>query len=201
MAKVAVFAAVLVILLITGMVRAVRGRKAKAIQFDDDWTQPSHAQFEVPSWDPPIMTQDTTFQTQPLPPVQTEQIPQTFGQPEFTPQAHAEPAFIPVMPVVQRSPMDIAREKFPHWDDATIQGYFDGGWNVEQLEEWVIQDQQTIQPIQETIQVDEPAALASVVEPTPAVVEAEAQSWCCGNCGSWIYASAGFCVNCGQPRL
>jgi hypothetical protein len=149
------------------------------------------------------MTQDTTFQTQPLPSVQTEQIPQTFGQPEFTPQAHAEPAFIPAMPVVQRSPMDIAREKFPHWDDATIQGYFDGGWSVEQLEEWVIQDQQAIQPIQETIQFDEPATPASVVEePPPAVVEAEAQSWCCGNCGGWApHVGAKFCVNCGHPRL
>ena len=23
------------------------------------------------------------------------------------------------------------------WDEATIQGYFDQGWNVEQLEEWL----------------------------------------------------------------
>jgi hypothetical protein len=33
--------------------------------------------------------------------------------------------------------MDIAKEKFPHWDEATIQGYFDQGWSVEQLEEWL----------------------------------------------------------------
>ncbi|MDP6899357.1 MAG: hypothetical protein QGF94_00785 [Candidatus Thalassarchaeaceae archaeon] len=36
-----------------------------------------------------------------------------------------------------RSPMEIAKEKFPFWDDATIQGYFDQGWSVEQLEEWL----------------------------------------------------------------
>ena len=36
-----------------------------------------------------------------------------------------------------RSPMDIAKEKFPFWDEATIQGYFDQGWSVEQLEEWL----------------------------------------------------------------
>tara|TARA_B100000530_G_scaffold305654_1_gene229244 strand:+ start:114 stop:227 length:114 start_codon:yes stop_codon:yes gene_type:complete len=33
--------------------------------------------------------------------------------------------------------MDIAKEKFPFWDEATIQEYFDQGWNVEQLEEWL----------------------------------------------------------------
>ena len=38
---------------------------------------------------------------------------------------------------VTKSPMDIAKEKFPFWDEATIQGYFDQGWNVEQLEEWL----------------------------------------------------------------
>ena len=32
---------------------------------------------------------------------------------------------------------DIAKEKFPFWDEATIQNYFDQGWNVEQLEEWL----------------------------------------------------------------
>jgi hypothetical protein len=36
-----------------------------------------------------------------------------------------------------KTPMQIAQEKFPHWDEATIQGYFDQGWSVEQLEEWV----------------------------------------------------------------
>ena len=38
---------------------------------------------------------------------------------------------------VAKSPMDIAKEKFPFWDEATIQEYFDQGWNVEQLEEWL----------------------------------------------------------------
>jgi len=36
-----------------------------------------------------------------------------------------------------RSQMDIAKEKFPFWDEATIQGYFDQGWNIDQLEEWL----------------------------------------------------------------
>ena len=36
-----------------------------------------------------------------------------------------------------KSPMDIAKEKFPFWDEATIQGYFDQGWSVDQLEEWL----------------------------------------------------------------
>ena len=36
-----------------------------------------------------------------------------------------------------KSPMDIAKEKFPFWDEATIQGYFDQGWSVQQLEEWL----------------------------------------------------------------
>ncbi|MEE3082606.1 MAG: hypothetical protein VX320_00770, partial [Candidatus Thermoplasmatota archaeon] len=36
-----------------------------------------------------------------------------------------------------RTQMDIAKEKFPFWDEATIQGYFDQGWNIEQLEEWL----------------------------------------------------------------
>ena len=39
--------------------------------------------------------------------------------------------------VVTQSPMDIAKEKFPFWDEATIQGYFDQGWNVQQLEDWL----------------------------------------------------------------
>mgnify|MGYP004382751097 CR=1 FL=1 len=38
---------------------------------------------------------------------------------------------------VTKSPMEIAKEKFPFWDEATIQGYFDQGWNVDQLEEWL----------------------------------------------------------------
>ena len=38
---------------------------------------------------------------------------------------------------VTKSPMDIAKEKFPFWDEATIQGYFDQGWSVDQLEEWL----------------------------------------------------------------
>ena len=38
---------------------------------------------------------------------------------------------------VAQSPMDIAKEKFPFWDEATIQGYFDQGWSVDQLEEWL----------------------------------------------------------------
>ncbi len=43
----------------------------------------------------------------------------------------------PAAAVVAQSPMDIAKEKFPFWDEATIQGYFDQGWNVQQLEDWL----------------------------------------------------------------
>ena len=40
-------------------------------------------------------------------------------------------------PATQKSPMEIAKEKFDFWDEATIQGYFDQGWTVDQLEEWL----------------------------------------------------------------
>jgi hypothetical protein len=43
----------------------------------------------------------------------------------------------PAAAAVAQSPMDIAKEKFPFWDEATIQGYFDQGWNVQQLEDWL----------------------------------------------------------------
>jgi len=56
------------------------------------------------------------------------------GERRGPPGASREP---PVAASPVRTQMDIAREKFPFWDEATIQGYFDQGWNVEQLEEWL----------------------------------------------------------------
>jgi len=35
------------------------------------------------------------------------------------------------------SKMDRAKRLFPHWDDETIQGYFDQGWTIPQLQDWV----------------------------------------------------------------
>ena len=35
------------------------------------------------------------------------------------------------------SKMDRAKRLFPFWDDATIQGYFDQGWSLQQLQDWV----------------------------------------------------------------
>ena len=35
------------------------------------------------------------------------------------------------------SQMDRAKRLFPHWDEATIQGYFDQGWTIAQLQDWV----------------------------------------------------------------
>jgi hypothetical protein len=35
------------------------------------------------------------------------------------------------------SQMDRAKRLFPQWDDATIQGYFDQGWSIQQLQDWV----------------------------------------------------------------
>ncbi len=35
------------------------------------------------------------------------------------------------------SRMDRAKRLFPFWDEATIQGYFDQGWSIQQLQDWV----------------------------------------------------------------
>jgi hypothetical protein len=35
------------------------------------------------------------------------------------------------------SKMDRAKRLFPFWDDATIQNYFDQGWSIQQLQDWV----------------------------------------------------------------
>ena len=59
------------------------------------------------------------------------------GERRGPPGASRGPPAAAAAPVVADSPMDIAKEKFPHWDEATIQGYFDQGWSVEQLEEWL----------------------------------------------------------------
>ena len=35
------------------------------------------------------------------------------------------------------SKMDRAKRLFPQWDEETIQGYFDQGWSIQQLQDWV----------------------------------------------------------------
>ncbi|HJM87080.1 MAG TPA: hypothetical protein QF433_02550, partial [Candidatus Thalassarchaeaceae archaeon] len=40
-------------------------------------------------------------------------------------------------PGSSESKLDRAKRLFPQWDDATIQGYFDQGWSIQQLQDWV----------------------------------------------------------------
>ena len=72
-----------------------------------------------------------------LPPGQAVEPIRSRGPPPPRPGERRGPPGAAVAPAVAQSPMDIAKEKFPHWDEATIQGYFDQGWSVEQLEEWL----------------------------------------------------------------
>ena len=37
--------------------------------------------------------------------------------------------------------MEQALREFPQWDQTTIQGYFDMGWSVDQLRDWVRENQ------------------------------------------------------------
>ena len=37
--------------------------------------------------------------------------------------------------------MAAAMAEFPQWDQATIQGYFDQGWDIESLKDWVNSNQ------------------------------------------------------------
>jgi len=37
--------------------------------------------------------------------------------------------------------MAAAMAEFPQWDQATIQGYFDQGWDIESLKDWVNNNQ------------------------------------------------------------
>ena len=69
---------------------------------------------------------------QPVTPMQSR------GPPATRPgERRGPPGASRVPPAAMKSPMDIAKEKFPFWDEATIQNYFDQGWSVEQLEEWL----------------------------------------------------------------
>jgi hypothetical protein len=34
-----------------------------------------------------------------------------------------------------------AMQEFPQWDQATIQGYFDQGWDIDTLRDWVNSNQ------------------------------------------------------------
>ena len=40
-------------------------------------------------------------------------------------------------PGAGESKMDRAQRLFPQWDEETIQGYFDQGWSIQQLQDWV----------------------------------------------------------------
>jgi hypothetical protein len=42
-----------------------------------------------------------------------------------------------VPPGAGESQMDRAKRLFPQWDEGTIQGYFDQGWSIQQLQDWV----------------------------------------------------------------
>ena len=37
--------------------------------------------------------------------------------------------------------MAAALAEFPQWDQATIQGYFDQGWDIDSLRDWVNNNQ------------------------------------------------------------
>ena len=54
-----------------------------------------------------------------------------------------EAQIIPLQRIMELVDMEVSSEMqralqlFPQWDQATIQGYFDMGWSIEQLQDWV----------------------------------------------------------------
>jgi len=74
-----------------------------------------------------------------LPPGQAVEPLQTRGPPATRPGERRGP---PATRASDTTPsvdpkMAAALEKFPFWDEATIQGYFDQGWSLDQLEDWL----------------------------------------------------------------
>ncbi|MEC7545291.1 MAG: hypothetical protein VYE51_07475, partial [Candidatus Thermoplasmatota archaeon] len=45
-------------------------------------------------------------------------------------------------PPKEETEMEKALREFPFWDENTIQGYFDMGWSIEQLRDWLAEQNQ-----------------------------------------------------------
>ena len=45
-------------------------------------------------------------------------------------------------PTPQLTEMELALQEFPFWDENTIQGYFDMGWSIDQLRDWLAEQNQ-----------------------------------------------------------
>lgn len=59
------------------------------------------------------------------------------GESRGPPGASRGPPAAAAAAPVAKTPMQQALEEFDFWDEATIQGYFDQGWNLDQLRDWV----------------------------------------------------------------
>ena len=84
---------------------------------DDDFLPPGQAVEPLPTRGPPATRAG-----------------ERRGPPSTRPSDTAPP--VDTAPSVDPT-MAAAMEKFPYWDEATIQGYFDQGWSLQQLEDWV----------------------------------------------------------------
>ena len=45
-------------------------------------------------------------------------------------------------PTPELTEMQLALQEFPFWDENTIQGYFDMGWSIDQLRDWLAEQNQ-----------------------------------------------------------
>jgi len=62
---------------------------------------------------------------------------ETGGSADYATQSSGPPGYGDGPAAGGDSKMDRAKRLFPFWDDATIQGYFDQGWSLQQLQDWV----------------------------------------------------------------
>jgi hypothetical protein len=62
---------------------------------------------------------------------------ETGGSADYATESSGPPGYGDGPPAGGDSKMDRAKRLFPFWDDATIQGYFDQGWSLQQLQDWV----------------------------------------------------------------